>query len=75
MFAPRPDPSLEAIIGSGERVATREVAEVLGVSLECATELLAAATRWKRVRRQRHATGDVGSRANAAWPADLVPVP
>jgi putative protein-disulfide isomerase len=59
---PLPDPSLDAILSPHERVATREVAEVLGVSLERAADTLERARKRGEVRRERHPTGDVWSR-------------
>lgn len=61
-LAPRPDPSLEQVIPEGERVTTREVAEVLGVSLERAVEVLDAARRRRRVERLRYPGGDAWRR-------------
>lgn len=60
--APRPDPPLEQVVPEGERVATREVAEVLGVSLERAHETLLSAQKHGGLRRERQPGGDVWSR-------------
>ena len=46
------------VLGSGERVATREVAEATGTSVEEAYEALAALARQGAVERERHPTGD-----------------
>lgn len=59
----RPDPSLESVIPMGERVATREVAESLAVSVERANEILLRSQRTGFVRRERFPTGDVWARA------------
>jgi putative protein-disulfide isomerase len=61
--APLPDPALEDVVPPGQRVATREVAEVFGVSPERALERLADAETEGRLVRERHPTGDVWSRA------------
>lgn len=58
-----PPPALDAAIPSVERVATREVAEVLGLSVEQAVERLAEAERGGALRRDRHPTGDTWRRA------------
>jgi|GEM_PF-3311851 len=61
--APLPDPAIETVIPAGERVATREVAEVFGMSLERAFERLTEAEKSGTLVRQRHPSGDVWSRA------------
>lgn len=61
--APLPDPPLERIVPAGERVATREVAEVLGVSVERALDVLAKAEREGVLARERHPTADLWRRA------------
>ncbi|MGQ0535125.1 MAG: DsbA family protein, partial [Methanobacteriota archaeon] len=53
LFPAEPPPSIEAILRPGERVATREVAEVLGVGIEEAYEALCELERegkalWRR---------------------------
>jgi putative protein-disulfide isomerase len=60
---PRPPPTLEQAIPPGERVATREVAESMGVSIEQAYDVLADAARSGTLRRDRHPTGDTWQRA------------
>lgn len=59
---PRPDPPLETILAPGERVATREVAEVLGVSVERAYDKLREAEEKNAVTRLRVPSGDAWSR-------------
>jgi len=59
LLVPAPPPLLAAALPAGERVATREVAEVLGVSMEDAHEQLLEALRRGDVTRERYATGDV----------------
>lgn len=66
--APRPDPTLEDIIPPGERVATREVAEVLGVSVEKAYDRLQRAARRGLLSRQRQAAADVWRRRTEPRP-------
>lgn len=58
-----PAPALDACLPPGERVATREVAEARGMSVEAAHDELRAAEQAGRVRHARHATGDVWTRA------------
>jgi putative protein-disulfide isomerase len=55
----RPPPSLAEVLAPGERVATREVAEVLGLSVEAAHDALREAEAQGMARRERHPTGDV----------------
>jgi protein-disulfide isomerase-like protein with CxxC motif len=62
-LAPRPAPTLEDVVPRGERVATREVAEALGLSVEAAYDRLRTAEQEGSLRRQRWATGDTWSRA------------
>lgn len=50
-------PNLEALLPPGERVATREVAEVLGVSVEEAFQELRTAEEEDLVTREEHPTG------------------
>lgn len=57
-----PAPDLAKVLPEGERVATREVAEVLEVSIEQASEELQAAVEEGWVERERHATGDLWRR-------------
>lgn len=64
-FAPTPDPPLLDVVPPGERVATREVAEVLGTSLEHAFELCRAAEAKGRLAREEHPHGVVWHRAGA----------
>lgn len=59
--APLPDPPLAEVLVPGERLATREVAEVLGVSLEEAYDRLAALETKGDAVRERFATGDAWS--------------
>lgn len=59
----RPAPELAEVVVPGERVATREVAEVLGLSVEQALERLAEAEGRGELRRERHPTGDAWRRA------------
>ncbi len=73
--APLPDPTLDRVVPAGERVATREVAEVLGISAERAFELLAAAEGRGELKRQRFPTGDVWRRMRAVTPPEIVPAP
>jgi len=68
MHAPTPDPPLAAIVPPGERVATREVAEVLGVSLETAYDVCAAAEAKGVLVREAHPTGVVWSQADGKKP-------
>lgn len=58
LHAAEPPPPLDEVIGAHERVATREVAEVLGVGVEEAYEVCDAEARAGRLERERHATGD-----------------
>jgi putative protein-disulfide isomerase len=58
-----PPPELEDCLPAGERVATREVAEAMAVSVEAAFEALRGAERAGRARRQRFPTADVWMRA------------
>lgn len=57
-----PAPPLELIVPEGERVATREVAEVLGASVEAAYDQLRAAEQRGELQRERHGSGDVWRR-------------
>lgn len=59
VHVPLPDPKMADILPRGERVATREVAEVLGVSVERAYELLREA----KARPEEHPGGVVWTRA------------
>lgn len=61
-FAPTPDPTLDLVVPPGERVATREVAEVLGMSLEAALDLCRAEEEKGRLVREEHPQGVVWSR-------------
>jgi len=58
MHPARAPPEPLEVLGSGERVATREVAEATGTSVEEAYEALAALARQGAVERERHPTGD-----------------
>lgn len=58
LHAARDPPPVADVVGPGERVATREVAEVLGVGVEEAYDLLMAEVREGTLVRERHATGD-----------------
>lgn len=58
LHVPREPPAVADIIGPGERVATREVAEVLGVGLEEAYDALMAEVRDGPLVRERHPNGD-----------------
>ena len=60
--APLPDPAIEHVLLPGERLATREFAEVFGLSVESAFERLSALETKGDVVRERHDTGDVWSR-------------
>jgi protein-disulfide isomerase-like protein with CxxC motif len=62
IHAPLPPPPLEQIVVPGERVATREIAEVLGVSVEEACDILRAEADAGVLRRERHPTGDTWTR-------------
>ena len=62
LHPPLPDPPLEAIVPEGERVATREVGEALGISLERAFERLRKAQRKGDLVRRRLPQGDVWMR-------------
>lgn len=73
--APLPDPPLQRIIPAGERVATREVAEVLGVSMERALDRLDKARDEGLLERDRHPTGDVWRRVAPPPQPDIVPAP
>jgi putative protein-disulfide isomerase len=57
--APLPDPEIGAVLVSGERVATREFAEIYGISGEEAFERLSALETKGTVTRERYPTGDV----------------
>lgn len=57
-----PAPDLEEIVPEGDRVATREVAEVLDTSVEQAADRLGEAVDEGWLARERHATGDVWQR-------------
>lgn len=59
--APLPDPPIDRVLLSGERLATREFAEVFGLSQESAYEHLSALETKGDVVRERHSTGDVWS--------------
>lgn len=59
----RPPPEPLEIIGEGERVATREVAETMGLSIEAAYEALAALEHAGELESQELATGYVWRRA------------
>lgn len=56
---PDPAPELMAIVPEGQRVATREVAQVLGLSVEEAYDTLREAADEGRLQRERHRGGDV----------------
>ncbi len=58
-----PPPEIQEIVPPGERVATREVAEVFGVSLEQAVDKLEGHRREGLLERHRHPTGDVWTQA------------
>lgn len=58
-----PAPPLEAVLEPGQRVATREVAQVLGVSTEEAYDRLLEAADEGRIERARHHQADVWRRA------------
>jgi len=61
--ATAPPPPLLDLFRDGERLATREVAEVLDLSLEAAAEELQGAARDGSLTRERHPTGDVWRKA------------
>lgn len=61
----RPPPELAAIVPEAERVATREVAEVLGTSYERAYDRLAEAEAAGELERERHPSGDTWRRPPA----------
>jgi protein-disulfide isomerase-like protein with CxxC motif len=63
---PRPAPSLLAAIPPGERVATREVAEVLDVGVDEAFEQLQSVEKEGRIRRAQASRGLTWVRAEAA---------
>ncbi|MBI2078026.1 MAG: DsbA family protein [Euryarchaeota archaeon] len=65
MHAPTPDPALPTIVPPGERVATREIAEVLGVSVETAYDACAVSEADGLLVREVHSTGVVWSRRDA----------
>jgi hypothetical protein len=58
----QPPPPLLDLVPAGERVATREVAEVLGASVEEAYDHLREAEARGQLKRDRHAGGDVWRR-------------
>lgn len=58
LHAAREPPPVAELVGHGERVATREVAEVLGVGVEEAYDRLMAEVREGALVRERHPTGD-----------------
>ncbi|MHB8603954.1 MAG: DsbA family protein [Thermoplasmatota archaeon] len=62
-FMPNPAPAAFDVVAPGERVATREVAEVLGVSMERAFEDLKVLAASGKLTHERHATGDAWLRA------------
>jgi putative protein-disulfide isomerase len=62
LHPPAPPPALRDAVPQGERVATREVAEALGLSVEAAYDKLRAAEEQGQLGRQRWATGDTWSR-------------
>ncbi len=57
MHPARPAPGVLAVLRGGDRVATREVAEATGTSVEDAVDALAALEREGLVERERHVTG------------------
>lgn len=59
VHAAMPPPEIDEIVGEGERVATREVAETLDESLEAAYDKLVVAEDEGLVERTRHGTADV----------------
>ena len=61
LHRPTPDPPVSAIVPPGERVASREIAEVLGVSVEAAYDLCTAAEAKGTLVREAHPTGVVWS--------------
>lgn len=68
IHAPLPDPPIEKIIPHGERVVTREVAEVLGTSVERAYDLLREAEDQGLLLNHRHPKGDVWTRSAETEP-------
>ncbi len=62
IHAPLPDPPLEDIVPPGQRVVTREISEVLGVSVERAYERLRQAEEEGVLVHHRHPKGDVWAR-------------
>jgi putative protein-disulfide isomerase len=66
LYAPTPDPSLSVVIPPLERVATREVAEVLGVSIEKAYQTCAAAEETGLLRREEHPSGIAWSQTTSS---------
>ncbi len=59
--APLPDPPMDRVLVPGERLATREFAEVFGLSIEAAFERLSGLETKGELVRERHATGDAWS--------------
>ncbi|MGH7337846.1 MAG: hypothetical protein ACREI7_09725, partial [Myxococcota bacterium] len=55
----RPAPAITSVVAPGERVATREVAMAMGISVEEAYDRLLELQRAGGVERERHPTGDV----------------
>ena len=64
MHAAREPPPLEELVPPGERVATREIAEVLDVGVEEAYDGLNELRRRGALLRERHPNGDVWYRAD-----------
>jgi protein-disulfide isomerase-like protein with CxxC motif len=60
---PAPAPGVEEVVPKGERVATREAAEVWDVGVEEASDRLAQARARGLLRRQRMRAGDIWQRA------------
>ena len=70
----RPDPGLDDLFPETERMATREVAEVLGLSMERAFEALQGQEKAGKLVRERHATGDVWRRVETTGNHPIVRV-
>lgn len=58
-----PAPEITEVVPEGERIATREIAEVLDTSIEQALEQLEDAREAGEVERERHPGGDVWTRS------------
>lgn len=64
LHPPMPPPRVEDVLRPDQRIATREVAETCGMSVEEAFEALTDLARRGVADRERHASGDVWTRAD-----------